>query len=153
MAQLAPLVEQDVTLETLPDEKLKEAYRYWLAAKGARELPPHTAIVPENLPRAMLANLSIINVEEKGQFRYRLIGTLVIRAWGEDLTGRLATDVKDGEEMAKRMANCVKARKPYYAQGPLKFAVYDFRSYRVLVMPFADAQNAVSRLLVYNEFC
>jgi len=77
----------------------------------------------------------------------------VTRAWGENLEGRTVTDVNHGEEMAERMGMCVKSRRPYYSQGPLKYAVYDFRSFRVLVMPFAGPHNEVSRLLIYNEFC
>ncbi|MFZ1989535.1 MAG: PAS domain-containing protein [Alphaproteobacteria bacterium] len=152
MAQLAALAEHDVKLEALHGDKLKEAYSFWLEAKGDAELPPQSVIAPEKLPRAMLANFSIVTIESD-VFRYRLIGTLVTRAWGEDLTGRTVTEVNHGEEMAERMAACVKSRRPYYSQGPLKYAVYDFRSFRVLVMPFAGVHNEVSRLLIYNEFC
>jgi len=152
MGQLAAHAEHDVKLEALPGEKLKEAYSFWLQAKGDAELPPQSEIAPEKLPRSMLANFSIVTIEN-AVFRYRLIGSLVTRAWGEDITGRAVTEVNHGEEMAERMAMCVTSRRPYYSQGPLKFAVYDFRSFRVLVMPFAGAHNEVSRLLVYNEFC
>ena len=154
MAQLTALAEHDVKSDALPGERLREVFSFWLTSKGDADLPPESAIVPERLPRPMLSNCSIVSVGDDGRsFRYRLIGTLVSRAWGEDLTGRSVTDVNHGEEMAERMATCVKSRRPYYSQGPLKFAIHTFRSYRVLVMPFAGPKNGVSSLLVYNEFC
>ena len=152
MAQLAALIEHDIELETLPGEKLRQAYGFWLKAKGNAELPPQSEMTPEKLPQAMLPHLAIVSVE-KGEFRHLMIGSLVTRAWGEDLTGHTIDEISYGEEVAERMAVCVKTRRPYYSQGPLKFAVYNFRSYRVLVMPVAGSQNEVSQLLIYSEFC
>ena len=153
MAQLQPLVRRDVELEGLPNERFKQVYRFWLDAKGDRELPAQSALSPQSLPSGALSRLSIVGVEgTPARFRIRLLGSLVARAWGEDLTGRFVEEMRDGDEMAQRMEHCVKSRKSYYSQGPLKYAIYDFRSFEVLVMPFSGPDNSVTRLLVYNEF-
>jgi hypothetical protein len=146
-------IELNVTHAALPNEKFREAFQFWLDAKGQEPLPPQSAIIPTKLPRGRVANFAVISVENGAKrFRYRLIGTAIVKAWGEDLTGRYCEDVPNGAEMAERMAACGAARKPYYSQGPLKYAVNAFHDFAVLVMPFAGPSGEVSRLLVYNEF-
>lgn len=153
MPQLPIHCTHDVGLEALPNERFKDAYGFWLNARGDFELPPQSAIKPENLPAGKLPRFTIVSVEGMPRrFRYRLLGSMVTRAWGEDLTGRFVDEMPNGYEMAERMEQCAQSRKPYYSQGPLKYAIYDFRSFEVLVMPFAGPDNEVSRLLIYNEF-
>ena len=153
MAQLKAVVHQDIEAEALPNERFREAYRFWLDLKGDRELPHDSQISLTNLPAGKASRYAIIGVEGMPRrYHYRLLGSMVTRAWGEDFSGRYADEMPNGHEMIERMELCVKSRKPYYSQGPLKYAVFDFRSFEVLVMPFADQDNAVSKLLVYNEF-
>ena len=150
---MTSLVEHNVTHSALPGEKFRQAFQFWLDAKGSQALPPQSAIVPTQLPRGTVANFSVVSVEDgPKRFRYRLLGTAIIQAWGEDLTGRFCEDVSGGAEMAARVQLCVDTRRPYYSQGPLKYAVNYFKFFAVLVMPFAGPNGEVSRLLIYNEF-
>jgi len=153
MPQKSALIEPFVTLDNLPGAGFQAALKYWLLAKGDLELPPQSAIDPTRFPRGAVANFSVISVEEgPKRFRYRVMGSAIVQAWGEDPSGRFAEDLPNGREMADRMMTCVRRRQPYYSQGPLKFAVNSFMSFAVLVMPFAGRDASVSRLLVYNEF-
>ncbi|HWA45301.1 MAG TPA: PAS domain-containing protein [Hypericibacter adhaerens] len=61
---------------------------YWQAKRGARPMPSRADIDPAELV-PLLSNLMLVDVVEGGaRFRFRLVGTRVARASGEDRTGR-----------------------------------------------------------------
>jgi hypothetical protein len=153
MAQLAALVTHDVGLDSLPGEKFRQILQYWLDARGDLDLPPVAAIDPVRFPRGTLGGFSLISIEEgPPRFRYRLVGTAIILAWGEDFTGRFVEEARHGREIVARLNVCAKTGRPYYSQGPFKYGVNDFKSYGVLVMPFGGPDGVVSRFLAYHEF-
>jgi hypothetical protein len=60
---------------------------YWLAKRGRRHMPSRADIDPAELV-ALLPNLMLVDVVDDGaRFRFRLVGTRVARASGEDRTG------------------------------------------------------------------
>ena len=68
-------------------DTLRQLHAYWLAKKGDRRAPGRSDIDPleiaPHLPYVML-----IDVEhEPLRFRYRLVGTEIVRNIGSDLTG------------------------------------------------------------------
>lgn len=61
---------------------------YWLAKRGRRRMPSRADVDPAELV-ALLPNLMLVDVVNDGaRFRFRLVGTRVARASGEDRTGR-----------------------------------------------------------------
>jgi hypothetical protein len=61
---------------------------YWLSKRGNRRMPSRADIDPAELV-GLLPNLMLVDVVEEGaRFRFRLVGTRVARASGEDRTGR-----------------------------------------------------------------
>jgi len=73
--------------------RLKDLHAYWLGKKGDRPAPPRAAIRPEEIPRLLpyIALLDVIG--EPTRFRFRLFGTALVQAYGDDLTGRFADEV------------------------------------------------------------
>jgi hypothetical protein len=60
---------------------------YWHAKRGARRMPARADIDPADLVK-MLPNLMLVDVVgDAPRFRFRLVGTRVVRASGEDRTG------------------------------------------------------------------
>jgi len=60
---------------------------YWLAKRGGRRMPARADIDPAELV-ALLPNLMLVDVVgDPARFRFRLVGTRVVRASGEDRTG------------------------------------------------------------------
>jgi hypothetical protein len=60
---------------------------YWLAKRGDRRMPARADIDPAELV-SLLPNLMLVDVAgDPARFRFRLVGTRVVRASGEDRTG------------------------------------------------------------------
>jgi hypothetical protein len=71
------------------DPILGGALAYWIQKRGDRLLPSRRDIDPIEIPRKVLPNVQLIDVIDGGaRFRYRLIGTATVDAYGEDFTGR-----------------------------------------------------------------
>ncbi len=83
-------VERNVTLRRL--------YHYWLAKRGNLPWPDRRSIDPADL-QDILPSLGIVEVLGDGddlRFRYRLIGTAIVRAYGRDPTGRFVDETLVG---------------------------------------------------------
>jgi len=71
------------------DPILGPALTYWTQKRGARPMPRKRDIDPVELPPRLLPNIQIIEVIDGGaRFRYRLVGTASVDAFGSDYTGR-----------------------------------------------------------------
>jgi CheY-like chemotaxis protein len=78
--------------------KLRRLYHYWLAKRGNRPWPNRQSIDPADLTD-ILPNLGIVEIVEGGsdrRFRYRLVGTAIVNAYGRDPTGRFVDDMLAG---------------------------------------------------------
>src|SRR5215470_18008072 len=72
---------------------MNEVHAYWLAKRGQRRMPSRWDIDPGNL-RRLLRNLMLVDVLYNPiRFRYRLIGTNIVDAAGEDRTGQCLESV------------------------------------------------------------
>ena len=71
------------------DPILGPALAYWTQKRGNRQIPRKRDIDPIELPPKILPNIQIIEVINGGaRFRYRLVGTASVDAFGSDYTGR-----------------------------------------------------------------
>lgn len=79
---------------TLTDQRLIEFYDYWRSLRGGRRMPARRDLDPLQMPRGYLPDLMLIEVAgAPRRYRYRLVGTHVVEASGEDRTGRYFDDV------------------------------------------------------------
>lgn len=71
-------------------ERLVKIVDYWQDATGARSMPSRRDIDPLAMPKHLLPHLELIDViaAPERRFRWRLIGTHVTAAVGQDCTGR-----------------------------------------------------------------
>jgi len=78
----------------LNDPDLIRFYDYWASLCGGRSMPSRKDIDPLHIPPAYLPNLMLIEVlQDPRRYKYRLIGTHVVTASGEDRTGRVFENV------------------------------------------------------------
>jgi len=71
------------------DPILGPALAYWMQKRGDRLMPSRRDIDPTEIPRKILPNLQLIDVVDGGaRFRYRLVGTATVEAYGKDFTGQ-----------------------------------------------------------------
>lgn len=74
-------------------QSLRDLHAYWLSKKGSAIAPPRTAIDPaEILP--LLPNVALIDViGHPPRFRFRLFGTALAAAYGQDVTGQFLDQI------------------------------------------------------------
>jgi hypothetical protein len=86
-SQLAP---HPGTIEEVPEpthESLKNVHAYWLTKRGFRIAPPWSVMQLQSEMAAFLSDIALIEVVgDPPRFRYRLCGTRVTEAYGEDVT-------------------------------------------------------------------
>jgi hypothetical protein len=74
-------------------QRLKDLYAYWLSKKGSLIAPPRSAIRPEEIV-AFLPNLALVDVTgNPSRFRFRLFGTELVNAYGQDVTGKCLDEI------------------------------------------------------------
>src|ERR1700736_619243 len=79
------------------DPVLRAALAYWEGKRGDRPMPQRGDIDPDEL-RPVLSHLQITEVIDGGsRFRYRLVGTAIVEAFGAEFTGRYVDELMSGE--------------------------------------------------------
>jgi hypothetical protein len=77
-----------------PDARLSEFYRYWRGRCGGRPMPGRADVDPVDMPPRLLPNLFLTDVLDGGaRFRYRLVGTEIVRVLGWDPTGGYVDEI------------------------------------------------------------
>ena len=71
------------------DPVLGPVLAYWVRKRGFRSMPRKCDIDATEIPPRLLPNLQLIDVIDGGaRFRYRLVGTASVEAFGDDYTGK-----------------------------------------------------------------
>lgn len=79
------------------DPVLGEALAYWNRQRGERLMPRRRDIDPTAL-RRILPHVQITEVIDGGsRFRYRLVGTAIVEAFGAEFTGKYVDELVSGE--------------------------------------------------------
>ncbi len=83
------------------DPLLGSALAYWIEKRGERAMPRRRDIDPTEIPRKILPNLQIIEAIDGGaRFRWRLVGTASVDAYGSDYTGAYADAIFSDDRLA-----------------------------------------------------
>jgi hypothetical protein len=77
------------------DPILGNALAYWQAKRGTRSMPARRDIDPVEIPK-LLPHVQLIEIMPDGRSRYRLVGTVLVNAFGRDYTGEYAGELFDG---------------------------------------------------------
>jgi hypothetical protein len=106
------------------DPVLGSVLAFWVRKRGARSMPSKRDMDPMEIPPALLPNLQIIDVLDGGKsFRYRLVGTALVRAYGEDYTGKYSDKLLDPElrrAMHEMYEVVYKSKAPLFAHHKYK---------------------------------
>ena len=129
---------------------------YWHAKRGGRAMPRKTDIDPVEIAPKVLPNLQIIEVIDGGaRFRYRLVGTALVDAWGKDFSGRIADELfpDDRLNFVQSIYRTVCATKmPFFScnkyHTPKDLDLFSMRIY----MPLSDDGESVSHILGVMRF-
>lgn len=143
---------EDPTL--LSDRQQRAVFEYWLSVRTtADDLPTPDRIDPLDLPRGSLPVIMVKEHEiDSGRYRTRLAGTEFRQASGFDGTNVYSDQLTGNAGTIDRFDWAVANRQPYWYQGSLAFGANDLKQFSVLVLPFAEPDRPVSRLMCVFDF-
>ncbi len=136
--------------------ELNEIHAYWLAKRGERRMPARQDIEPTEIP-GLLRNVMLIDVfHDPVRFRYRLIGTNVVDATGENRTGKCfdSVDFFATNPIVREQYVAVAATgEPVHSLEPF-YRLDNGTKYEVerLLLPLSADGVTVDMLLVYFHF-
>jgi hypothetical protein len=127
-----------------------DLYSYWLSKRGSRRMPARSDLDPADII-PLLPHL-IIAERVGDQFRYRLIGTGVVRDVGFDPTGYFVGEYLNNPNVyaeARALYETVCTRgAPVFATGEFCFKSFSlgaFHAWSCLILPLSDGQNTVNK--------
>lgn len=132
-------------------------FDYWYARRNGRAMPARSDIDPAELGR-LLPNLMLIEASEGAgrRYRYRLVGTRVVQATGEDRTGRHFDEVAFFQRFPNVLAQygaVLDNGRPQFMPEPFcneaHGTVYDVER---LMLPLSCSNGKVSMILVHFRF-
>ncbi|HLI10964.1 MAG TPA: PAS domain-containing protein [Alphaproteobacteria bacterium] len=143
------------------DPVLAGMLRYWESKRAGRAMPRRDDIDPMEIPK-LLPYLSLAEVGEEGRrFRYRLVGTAVVEAYGLDYTGLYVDELLSGDRRAFVESLCrtvvtekrpLFARSEYSTKGKHPFGREPSISAHRVMMPLSENGTDVSMILTAFSF-
>jgi len=143
--------------EQLGDPDLTRFYDLWVSLRGDRPMPSRKDLDPLHIPSEFLPNLMLIDVlREPRRYRYRLIGTHVVTASGEDRTGKTFENVgffKVHPGVSEQYDRVVESGQALHSLEPFtnfaSGATYDVDR---LLLPLSSDGRTVDMLIVLFHF-
>jgi len=139
----------------LPNDVLRDIYRYWLDIKGKRRMPSGGDINPDDLVR-LLPYISYVDVEKSPRrYKMRQIGTETIKAMTIDVTGKYLDEYPFIEgNLRKNYDWLVEQKRPYLNFDKLKWSNKSFLEYFALGLPLSGNDENVDILMfgMYYQF-
>lgn len=132
------------------DRVLRLALDYWQAKRAGRSMPRRRDIEPAEL-RDVLAHLQLTEVIGGGQrFRYRLVGTAIVEAFGAEFTGKYVDELVSGERdsfvHACYRAVCASRRPAFVRSKYVTTRNVELTANRVL-LPLSENGKTVNLIL------
>jgi hypothetical protein len=143
--------------EQLSDPDLIRFYDYWAALRGDRRMPSRKDVDPLKIPPEFLPNLMLIDVlRDPRRYRYRLVGTHVVTASGEDRTGRIFDNVsffKVHPAVIQQYESVVDSGQPFYSlEAFTNFITGSTYEADRLLLPLSSDDQRVDVMLVLFHF-
>jgi len=137
----------------LSDPGLICFYDYWATLCGNRQMPARRDIDPLQVPRGYLPNLMLVDIlHDPQRYRYRLVGSHIVAATGENRTGRFFDEVRffqDHPGVLPQYETVVKTLQPVYSLEPFtNFISQSAYEVDCLILPLSDDGQRVDTLLV-----
>src|SRR5262245_36959386 len=143
--------------EQLGDPDLTRFYDLWVSLRGDRPMPSRKDLDPLHIPSEFLPNLMLIDVlNEPRRYRYRLVGTHVVSASGEDRTGQTFENVgffKVHPVVVEQYDKVVDTGRPLHSLEPfMNFVTGSTYEVDRLLLPLSGDGRRVDMLIVLFHF-
>ncbi len=131
----------------IPVPLLRDLYEYWNGKKGDRKMPSRPDICPTEIVD-LLPKIILIDVEyEPQRFRFRLVGTDVVRVMGQDATGKYLDELSSNSVIHDRLSWLIQHKTTYYVTSQLDWLNRGFQKYNVLGLPLGDEAGKVNMIM------
>ena len=132
-----------------------ELVAYWESKKEDDRLPARGDIDPIDIPK-LLPHIGLIDVIDGGaDFRYRLLGTRLNEVFGEDFTGQLVSETKQGEYgelLLDLYRSVVTERAPIVSESVFEYKGKEHLNIHRLLLPLAKDGEEVDMIMFMNRF-
>jgi hypothetical protein len=137
------------------DPVLSALWRYWDEKRAARVMPRRRDLDPPlEIPR-LLPHLLLVERAD-GRFRWRLAGTAVVDAYGQELTGRFIDEVISAarrQAAHRHYATVFETARPIFVRNRYTSRnATDFIVSRIILPLSAEDEEAVHLLLQAQTF-
>jgi CheY-like chemotaxis protein len=135
---------------------LNRLHQYWLGKRGERPWPDRSLIDPSEIVD-ILPNLAIVeSLEEDRQtrFRFRLVGTKIVAAYGFEPTGRYVEEITTGEyrDLTLRLLReVVREGRGIYSASAFRMDAAGLSAER-LFLPLAAGAGEIRQIIVGQTF-
>lgn len=142
----------DFSIDDLPNDILKDIYRYWQVMKGEHDMPGRADLHPADIV-SLLPYVSLIDVEHNTQrYKMRLIGTETVKALGKDVTGKYLDELPEIERHLKvRYEWIVKNKRPYLVSDKLRWSSKSFLRFCSIGLPLSNDGQKVD-IIMYGSY-
>jgi hypothetical protein len=143
--------------DLLSDPALIRFFDFWESMRGGRAMPARRDLDPLQMPRGFLPNIMLIDVlRDRPRLRYRLIGSNIVTATGENRTGRFFDEFgffRDHPGVLPHYETVARTGRPHYSPEPFTNFISE-SSYDAdcLILPLSDDGRQVDTLLVLFQF-
>ncbi len=145
-----------LTTELDPRPIVDAGVEYWDSLKfEGDDIPQWSSFDPSQI-RPLLSHIVLMEVGyEPLDFKYRIIGETVLLHFWRNYTGLWLSEIDHQSEnsmLYSVLQQAVVERQAIYGKTPYVGPKQDFRQSREVVLPMADPEGRVVRLLVFLEF-
>jgi hypothetical protein len=133
-------------------QSLRDLHAYWLSKKGTRKAPARSAIDPDEMVKLLPSIAMLDVVGDPPRFRFRLFGTRLATAYGQDLTGKFVDEIDVGgripPELLARAAKvvrqcCIDVGRSQYTKKSDQRRV----EYERILLPLSEDGETVNMIL------
>ncbi len=136
--------------QVIKDKRLLALYRYWEDKRGDRAMPARAEIDPTEIP-SLLPIVLLVDISAAGEYRYRLVGTELVRWLGRDITGQTFSEALPsgpyGDYIVGLVNDTVTSGRPLYAEGVFMIEGRIDRQVRRLTLPLSADGSTVDMIL------
>jgi hypothetical protein len=140
--------------DQIEDERLRRLFAYWTEKAAGRLCPARRDIDPLDFDY-LLGDIALLEVlHDPLRFRYRVMGTRIVRRVACDMTGKLVSEIPTPQLRRASQQNyelVTRERKPVLQRGTRIFDGRTFR-YEILRLPLSDDGIAVNMILTANLY-
>ena len=128
---------------------LRDLHRHWEARRGERAMPSRADMDPVELPRKLLPNLFLVDVEDSPRrFRYRLVGTELTAVMRRELAGQYIDEMPFlfRKFALPAYAEAMERACPTYREINAIEALWRIR-YKRLLLPLSEDGRRINMIL------